>query len=124
MIVGIGLNAAGIHQGEFAAAPVTFAIDTVPGYAGGVLHNGEPAADEFIKQHGLAHIGPAHNSDHRFCHRFTSLQSENGIAQVKAVNAYHLHRRVKRLRELRDGPVVQKYILLMPEHMQGDQHPA
>ena len=61
-----GLDAAGVDEGELPPVPVALPIDAVPGDAGGVLHNGDALADEFIKEHGLAHIGPAHDSNHRF----------------------------------------------------------
>ena len=68
IVVGAGLNTAGIHQGEGAAAPFAVAVDPVPGDAGGVLHNGGTAARQLVKQHGLAHIGPPHNGNQGFCH--------------------------------------------------------
>ena len=68
IVVGAGLNTAGIHQGEGAAAPFAVAVDPVPGDAGGVLHNGGTAARQLVKQHGLAHIGPPHNGNQRLCH--------------------------------------------------------
>ena len=68
LAVGVGLDAAGVHQGEPPAAPLAFTVDAVPGDAGGVLHDGEALADELVKEHGLAHIGPSHNGDHGFRH--------------------------------------------------------
>ena len=60
-----GLDAAGVHQGEGPAAPVGLPVDAVPGDAGGVLHDGQAFSDDLIEQHGLAHVGAAHDGDDR-----------------------------------------------------------
>ena len=81
---GARLNAAGVHNVKGPSPPFTFGVQTVPGDAGGVLHNGETSAHQFIKEHGLAHIGAAHNGDQRFCHR-RFLLVINSVALVVAV---------------------------------------
>ena len=68
IVVGAGLDTAGIHQGEGAAAPFAVPIDPVPGHAGGVLHNGGPLTGELIKEHRLSHIGAAYNGNQGFRH--------------------------------------------------------
>ena len=73
LVVGVGLDTAGVHQTELPAGPLALAVDTVAGDAGGILHNGQALSDELIEQHGLAHVGAAHNGDQRFCHKFTLL---------------------------------------------------
>ena len=69
LVVGVGLDAAGVHQGELAAVPVGFTVNAVPGDAGGVLHNGKTPPDDLVEQHGLAHVGPAHDSNQGLGHR-------------------------------------------------------
>ena len=63
LAVGVGLDTAGVHQTEFAPHPLAFAVDTVTGDAGGVLHDGQPPPDDLVEQHGLTHIGASHNSN-------------------------------------------------------------
>ena len=48
---------------EHPVAPLTGGVDAVPGDAGGVLHDGQPPAAQLIEEHGLAHIGPAHDGN-------------------------------------------------------------
>ena len=74
-VIGAGLNAAGVHQKKFMAAPLTVTENTVTGYAGGIFHDGQPLAGQFVKQRGLAHIGAAHNGYDGFCHGFRSSLS-------------------------------------------------
>ena len=69
LVVGPGLDTAGVDKGEGPAVPVRLPIDAVPGDARGVLHNGEALSNEFVEQHGLAHIGPAHDGDDGFHRR-------------------------------------------------------
>ena len=72
------------------------AVDAVARHAGRVLHDGKAAADELVKEHGLAHVGAAHDGDDGFRHKKSLLYSvaggEHGVRQVKAVHADHLHR--------------------------------
>ena len=72
LTVGPGLDAARVHQLELPAVPIAVPVDPVPGDAGGILHDGGTATGEFIKQHGLAHIGPSHNGNQGLCHVATS----------------------------------------------------
>ena len=65
-VVGAGLNAAGIDEGELPPIPVGLSVDAVPGDAGGVLHDGDPPSHQFVEQLGFAHIGPPHNGDDGF----------------------------------------------------------
>ena len=67
-VVDAGLDTAGIHQQELVAVPFAVAEDTVPGNAGGILHNGDALAGEFVEDGGLAHVGAAHDGHDRFCH--------------------------------------------------------
>ena len=50
LIVGPGLDAAGVHQGEGPAVPVRLPVDAVPGDAGGILHDGQPFSDQLVEQ--------------------------------------------------------------------------
>ena len=59
MVIGARLDAAGVHNVEDPVAPLARGVQPVPGDAGGVLHDGQPLAAQLVKQHGLAHIGPA-----------------------------------------------------------------
>ena len=63
LIVGARLDAAGIYNIKHAVTPLALGVQPVPGHAGGVLHDGKTLAAELVEQHGLAHIGPAHNGD-------------------------------------------------------------
>ena len=49
LAVGARLDAAGIHQRKGPAVPLAVAVKTVPGDAGRVLHDGCPAAGQFIE---------------------------------------------------------------------------
>ncbi|MPM76514.1 hypothetical protein SDC9_123512 [bioreactor metagenome] len=66
LVVRPGLDSACVNQCKGAAVPVRLTVHPVPGDPGRVLHDGEPTADELIEQHGLAHIGPAHNGNNGF----------------------------------------------------------
>ncbi len=70
-VIGMGLDAAGVHQQHGVAQPLTVPVDAVPGDAGRVVHDGEALTDEFVEQGGLAHVRPAHNGHDRFCHVHT-----------------------------------------------------
>lgn len=63
LAVGTRLDAAGVHQVKLPVEPLSLGIQTVTGDTGGIFHDGEPLAHQFIKEHGLAHIGAAHNSN-------------------------------------------------------------
>ena len=63
MAVGFRFDAAGIHQLKVPSVPVALSIEPVTGHAGGILYNGSPATGQLIKQHGLSHIGSAHDSN-------------------------------------------------------------
>ena len=73
LIIGAGLDTAGVHQTELAAQPLAFAVYTVTGHARRILHNAQASADQLIEQHGLPHIGPSHNRDQRFRHVYPSV---------------------------------------------------
>ena len=83
LIVRPGLDAAGVDEGELPALPVAFSVDAVPGDAGGVLHDGQPPADDLIEQHGLAHIGAAHDGNDRFRHKMTPFLSGVGVFRCR-----------------------------------------
>ena len=71
---GAGFDTASIHDIEGAAAPFALSIEAVAGNAGGVLHDRDPTAYQLVKQHGLTHVGAAHDGDERFGHsEITSL---------------------------------------------------
>ena len=70
LVIGTGLNAAGINQSKLAATPLTFAVNTVAGDARGIFHDGKPSANQLIEQHGLAHIRTAHDGNNGF-HRLS-----------------------------------------------------
>ena len=67
MAVGLRLDAAGIHQLKVPSVPVALSIEPIPGDTGGILYNGGPTTGQLIKQHGLAHIGSAHDSNQWLC---------------------------------------------------------
>ena len=66
LVVRARFDTAGIHQRKFAAAPLALAVDAVARDARRIFNDGEPLADELIKEHGLAHIGSAHDRNQRF----------------------------------------------------------
>ena len=65
---------------EGAAVPLAIAVDPIAGDAGGVLHNGYAAAGEFIKEHGLAHIGAADYGDDGLSHGAPPFKSNCAAA--------------------------------------------
>ena len=83
LIVRPGLDAAGVDEGELPALPVALPVDPVAGHAGSVLHNGQAPADDLIEQHGLAHIGAAHDGDDRFRHKMTPFLSGVGVFRCR-----------------------------------------
>ena len=83
LIIRPRLDAAGVDEGELPALPVALPVDPVAGHAGGVLHNGQPPADDLIEQHGLAHIGAAHDGDDRFRHKMTPFLSGVGVFRCR-----------------------------------------
>ena len=79
LAVGGGLDAAGVHQVELPVSPLRLGVQPVAGDAGGILHDGQPLAHQFIKQHGLAHVGPAHDCNQRL-HNSTLTLSVTGCS--------------------------------------------
>ena len=61
LVVGARLDAAGVHNVKGAAPPLALGVQAVPGDAGGILYDGKPLTAQLIEQHGLAHVGPAHD---------------------------------------------------------------
>jgi hypothetical protein len=59
-------QAAGVHQGEHAAAPFHIGVLPIAGGAGHVFDDGQALAHEPVKEGGLAHVGPAHQGNDRF----------------------------------------------------------
>ena len=131
LVIRIGLDAAGVHQGELPAVPVGLAVNTVPGDAGGVLHNGKTPPDDFVEQHGLAHVGAAHDGDQGLGHRGylllywmrRSFRREHGVHQGEAVLVHHLDGNAQLPAQTLHGVVVQKHGLAVAHHVDGDQHP-
>ena len=68
LVVGPRLDAAGVHQVEGAAPPLGLGVQPVAGDARRVLHDGQAFAGQLIEQHGLAHVGAAHNGHQGLCH--------------------------------------------------------
>ena len=63
LVVSARLNAAGVYNIKGAVSPLALGIQPVTGDTGGVLHDGQALAAQLIEQHGLAHVGTAHNSN-------------------------------------------------------------
>ena len=59
-IVRIGGVSAGVHHGEFTAAPLALAVMTVPRYACGLVHNSLTHSHQAVEERGFAHIRAAH----------------------------------------------------------------
>ena len=73
LVIRTGLDASGVDEGKLPAVPVGLPVNAVPGDARGILHDRKPLADQLIEQHGLAHIGAAHDGNdgfHRLSHPF------------------------------------------------------
>ena len=49
LIIGAGLNTAGIHQTELAAQPLAFAVNAVTGHARRIFHDAQASADQLIE---------------------------------------------------------------------------
>ncbi len=71
LVVGLGLDAPGIDELKDPTSPFPFGINPVPRDAGGILHNGLFPANQPVKEHGFAHIGPAHDCNNWFSHTKT-----------------------------------------------------
>ena len=67
-IIGLRLDAAGIHQHKFPSAPFAGGVNAVTGHTGGVLHDGEPLPGELIEQGGFTDIRTPHDGNQRFRH--------------------------------------------------------
>ena len=107
LVVGLGLDTAGIHQTEGAAIPVTFTVDAVTSHTGSILHDGKTLADDFVEQHGLAHIRAAHNGDNRFqISRLLCFLSVNGKNSIRLQN--NIIQKFNRLRN-KNMPVLQGF---------------
>ena len=72
--VGIGFDTAGVNDLELTTVPIATAVNAVTGYAGSVLHDGGTLTGQFIKKHGLSHIGTSYDGYQRFCHTNHSFQ--------------------------------------------------
>ena len=57
------LDAAGVDQLKGFSVPLAFAVDTVAGDARRILHDGGAVTGQLVEQHGLAHVGPAHDGN-------------------------------------------------------------
>ena len=60
------LDAAGVHQQHGMSKPFAVSVDAVPGDTGRVIDDGEPLADQFVEQGGLAYIRSADDRNDRF----------------------------------------------------------
>jgi len=58
-------DATGVDQAKLAAAPVVLAVDPVAGNARLVAHDGAARVRQAIEKRRFAHVGPAHDGDHR-----------------------------------------------------------
>ena len=66
------VDAAGIDEGKGMSAPFHIGIDAVAGHAGGILHDGDPAAHHTVEKGGFPYIWAAHNGHQRFVfHRYS-----------------------------------------------------
>ena len=64
----VGLKTTGVHHDEFAVAQTRVAIVAVAGQAGVVGHDGVAALGDAVEQGRLAHVGAAHQGNHRLHH--------------------------------------------------------
>ena len=82
LIVRARFDTAGVHQTEFAAAPLALAVDAVARDARRILDDGEPLADELIKQHGLADVRPSNDRNQRFHLSASFIPKRRAIAPL------------------------------------------
>ena len=82
LIVRARFDTAGVHQTEFATAPLALAVDAVARDARRILDDGEPLADELIKQHGLADIRPSNDRNQRFHLSASFIPKRRAIAPL------------------------------------------
>ena len=55
-VVRVGGVAARVHHGEFPAAPLAFAVMTVPGYTRRLIHNGLAHSHQAVEKGRLSHV--------------------------------------------------------------------
>ena len=67
-IFAVGINAAGINQRKLSGQPFHIRIDTIPGNAGGILHDADAVSHNFIEKGRLANIGATNNRHKGSCH--------------------------------------------------------
>ena len=82
LIVRARFDTAGVHQTEFAAAPLALAVDAVARDARRILDDREPLADELIKQHGLANVRPSNDRNQRFHLSASFIPKRRAIAPL------------------------------------------
>ena len=82
LVVGARRDAAGVDERKFAAAPLALAVDAVARDARRILDDGEPLADELIKQHGLADIRPSNDRNQRFHLSASFIPKRRAIAPL------------------------------------------
>ena len=63
-------NTAGVHQGKGMLQPSRLSIDTVPGNARRILHDGDAFPNNTVKKGGFSNIGAAHHCHQRLFHGF------------------------------------------------------
>ena len=128
LVVGPGLDTAGVDKGEGPAVPVRLPIDAVPGDARGVLHNGEALSNEFVEQHGLAHIGPAHDGDDgkghgypRYSLRLVLGELDNLRQIIARVTGYHGHRSTCRVFDILHGHVIERHAVVVEDNARKEK---
>ena len=75
LAVGVRLDAACIHELEFAAVPVTVAVNAVAGHARRILHDGGAPAGQFVEKHGLADVRPSNDRNQGLGHSASLLSA-------------------------------------------------
>src|SRR6202795_3748961 len=66
--LGAGVEAARVHHGRLPALEDRGAVEPVAGHARHVVDEGAAASDQAVEKRGLAHVGPADESDDRTDH--------------------------------------------------------
>lgn len=72
-IICFRFDSAGVDQRKFVIEPFAVCINAVAGYAGCILHNGNAAACNFVKEGRFAYIRAADDRDKGFGHGYSSV---------------------------------------------------
>ena len=67
-VIGFRFDTAGIDKHNGVIEPFTFAVESVPGNAGGIFHDCKALAGKLIEKGGFTYVRTTHDCNNRFCH--------------------------------------------------------